>query len=103
MPTGRAVYREGLTASKSSNHGLLFVLSHKSKKNNSTSSSQHSRVLPKREPVTMATAVGVNPASWWGGGAMELSVGAERQKKFAMSPEEEEKWIVGGGKITLLR
>lgn len=57
-----------MTASKSSNHGLLYVLSHKSKKNNSTSSPLHSRVLPKREPVTMATAAGVTPASWGGGG-----------------------------------
>lgn len=44
----------------------------------------------------MATAAGANPASW----AIELSVRAKRQKKFA--PEEEEKWPVGGGRITLL-
>lgn len=86
-----------MRASKSSSHGLLFVLSHKSKKNNSTSSPQHSRVLPKREPVTMATAAGVNPVSLGGGGGIKLSVRAERQTKFAMSPEEEEKWLVGGG------
>lgn len=36
----------------------------------------------------------------WGG--VELSDRAERQTKFAVSPEEEEKWLMGGGRIPLL-
>lgn len=37
-----------------------------------------------------------------GGGGMELSNRAERQTKFAVSPGEEERWLMGGGRLTLL-
>lgn len=51
----------------------------------------------------MATAAGVNPATVvCVMGGMELSDRAEKQTKFAVSSEEEEKWLTGGGRITLL-
>lgn len=95
-----------MTASNSSNQGfgLPFVLFHNS---NPPPKQQHIIYgVLKGSPKARTSHHGNSSRckSRHGGACVGggLSDRAERQTKFAVSPEEEEKWLMGGGRLTLL-